>query len=291
MVVRTFEEEREMERRMSVTAQKVCLAAGPVMVVLLVVGWIVCAQWLPAPGPDESSEGIARMYQENKFGLQLGFVLMIFGATFFGVWGAAMTMWTRKAEASFPVLTYVQLVMLGAGTAIFIILYIPWALAAFRADLWSAETIHMLHEFGWFMFLFDVMPFSVWMVALGLGILWTPSTHQLLPRWAGYYCIVEGFLILPALLIIFFYEGPYAYNGMLGIWWPLLTFTLWVPVMTVLCWKAINRQVAIDEAAGIGVHRDTDDPSQAPSGSDLTFDDSGVASDDTVPGDQLIGAR
>ncbi len=249
---------------MSLSAQRLCVGAGPAFAALFLVGWVVCAGWLPAPGPQWSSQEIAAMYREDTFALQIGFVLMITGATLFGVWGAAMTMWTRKTEARFPVLTYVQLVMLGCAVAIFVILYIPWALAAFRAELWSAETIHMLHEFGWFMFFFGVPPFTAWMVALGLGILWTPPEHQFLPRWAGFYCICEGLIVAPLVLMIFFYEGPYAYNGVLAMWWPFASFFTWVMVMTVLCWRAVDRQAAADEAAGIGVHRGSDRPDRRP---------------------------
>lgn len=42
-----------------------------------------------------------------------------------------------------------------------------------------------MHDLGWFLFLFDVAPFSMWLVALALGMLWTPREHQMLPRWAG----------------------------------------------------------------------------------------------------------
>ncbi|QTJ70724.1 hypothetical protein HYG77_35270 (plasmid) [Rhodococcus sp. ZPP] len=245
------------------TAQRLCLAAGPAMTILFLVGWFAGTKWLPAPSPMMSAEAVSEMYQENRFGFQIGFFLMIIAAALMAPWAVAMTMWTKKTESRLPVLTYTQLVSLGCSVAIFVILYIPWALAAFRAGEIDPEITQMLHEFGWFMFLFDVAPFSVWLIALGLGILWTPRDYQMLPRWSGYYCLVEAFVILPAIMIIFFKNGPYSYNGFLALWWPFGSFFVWVIVMTLLCWKALNRQAALDKATGIGVHyhyTDLDDP-------------------------------
>ncbi|ORB18523.1 hypothetical protein BST36_23295 [Mycolicibacterium moriokaense] len=240
---------------MTLSAQRLCLAAGPMLTLLFLVGWFAGAKWLPAPSPMMSAEQVSVMYQENRFGFQAGFVTMIIAAALMAPWAVAMTMWTKKTESRFPVLTYTQLVSLGCSVAIFVIVFVPWGVAALRAGEVPADITQVMHDLGWFLFLFDVAPFSMWLVALALGMLWTPREHQMLPRWAGYYTLIEALAIAPAIMIIFFKSGPYAYNGFLALWWPFGTFFVWVLVMTTLCWKALDRQAALDESAGIGVHR------------------------------------
>ncbi|NMO91580.1 hypothetical protein [Actinomycetospora sp. TBRC 11914] len=253
-----------MEQRLALSSHRLCLLAGPTMTVLFLVGWFACLKWIPAPSPMMTPDAVAAMFVEHRVSFQLGFVCMIIAAALMGPWAVSMAMWTRKTEARFPVLTYTQLVAVAASVCIFVIVYIPWGVAAFDAGSLPAPIIQALNHLGWFFFLFDVAPFSVWLAALGVGILWNPGEHRLLPRWAGWYTLVESFAIAPAIMILFFKNGPFAYNGFLALWWPFGTFFVWVVLMTVLTWKALNAQVRLDEANGVQVYRAQIDEDEVP---------------------------
>ena len=60
--------------------------------------------------------------------------------------------------------------------------------------------------------------------------------------WYGFYNFWVAVLILPAGVICLFKAGPFAWNGILGFWLPLVDFGIWVLVTTVLLFKAISQQ-------------------------------------------------
>ena len=46
------------------------------------------------------------------------------------------------------------------------------------------------------------------------------------PRWAGYLNLFVFIIVLPGQLMFFFYSGPFAWNGLVGIWIPLMGFAV-----------------------------------------------------------------
>ena len=49
-------------------------------------------------------------------------------------------------------------------------------------------------------------------------------------------------------LAVFFKDGPFAWNGIIGFYVPLTVFAIWVLVTTFVLTKAIKRQAAEDRA-------------------------------------------
>jgi hypothetical protein len=69
------------------------------------------------------------------------------------------------------------------------------------------------------------------LVALGLAILRDDSEQLVFPRWIAYFNFWVAILSLPGVLIPLFKIGPFAWNGLLAFWVPLVTFGVWGPVM------------------------------------------------------------
>ena len=105
-----------------------------------------------------------------------------------------------------------------------------------------------LNDMGWLMFLVMWPPYSVWCLSVGLTVLLDASDTPLLPRWTGYLSLLTAFLFIPAALPLFFKSGQFAYNGLLGMFLPLLIFFIWVEGMTYALIKAIKREQALQAA-------------------------------------------
>ena len=269
-----------MDQRFTTMAHRVCLMAGPVLVVLYGVGFLVLCKFAPIPNPAWPAERLTVWIVDHKYSYELGCLFMLIGAGLLGPWGASHAVFTRKTEVRFPVLYITQIVSLAASVAIFILISIFWAAAAFRAGQISPEITQALFDLGWITFLWAGPAFYLWALSLAAGILWNPPEHQFFPRWSGWFTVVAVLSWSPGLIFVFWGSGPAAYNGPLPTWIALADYGVWMVVMTVVGWKAISRQEALcrtETGEGLGIYEPTDP--------DLT-----VAADDSAPAPVLSGA-
>lgn len=230
---------------MTPAAHRLCLMMGPLLTFMYLSGFVFLAKFAPIPNPDWPADQLAVWLVEHKTAYQAGCLLMLVAGGLLAPWGASLSMWTRKAEARFPVIYVAQITSLAAATALFVIIAIFWALASYRAGEVPPELTQMMFDAGWFLFLWVGPPFYLWAIFLGLGILLNPPTHQLFPRWVGFFTLGSSLCWLMGLMMVFFRSGPTAYSGMLPTWIPLGEFFTWMVIVSVLGWRAIDKQEAL----------------------------------------------
>jgi hypothetical protein len=226
---------------MDAGAQRLMVWSGPVVVVTFIIGLVPLSHFIPAPRPTASGEEIAALFRDDSTEIRIACALMMVGITFFATWGAGITVWIRRMEAGFPVLTYGSLILLGAGTVYFSSIPLVWALASFRPEI-APDTIRMLNDLAWFLFLFSWPPFGVWAALVGVAILRDHHTPALFPRWLAYLSFWAALLLTPATLMVFFKTGPFAFNGLITLYVPLIVYLAWMVVMTKVVLGAITKR-------------------------------------------------
>lgn len=267
-----------MEQRFTPSTHRLALwAGGPVMTFLYIVGWLVFARMVPTPSPSWSAAQLAQWLVDHKPGMLFGCLLMIAGTGLWGSWVGAIAVWTFRTESRFPVLTFTQLICVGAGVTFFIFDTLFWGVATFRAGEINPEITQQMWDIGWFGFLFTITVYIAWAVAWALGVLVNPPEHQIFPRWTAYATLGSVMCWSPGLIIIFFKDGPFSYAGALGMWLPITEFFVWLVIIDVYARKAIRRQVELSkleglergEAYGVYPPRDPDlAPEVVPQGTD-----------------------
>jgi len=72
----------------------------------------------------------------------------------------------------------------------------------------------------------------------------TPNTvvHSPFPRWFGYFTAWTALMFEAGAIAFLVRSGPFAWNGLLVFWSPLLLFSAWIAVAATLLNKAINKQ-------------------------------------------------
>jgi hypothetical protein len=103
-----------------------------------------------------------------------------------------------------------------------------------RPNEYSGETLRMLTDVGWFLFLFDWPVFSLWQATVGAAIMCDPARNQhyrvALPALAfGPPCYSRPM----AGLVIFFKNGPFAYNGVISFYFATAMFFAWMLALLV----------------------------------------------------------
>lgn len=221
--------------------QLACAWSGPLCTVLAVLGMVVIGGFVPPQAPSDSAAEIADFYTENATQIRVGMVVAMIGFTLFVPFGIAIALQTRRTENR-PVMTYVQIACVAIAALEGVMAAFIWGAATFRPDAIDPEITRTLNDLGWFAFLFDVPPFTLWIGAVAVAIFRDPGRPPVFPRWVAYFNLWVAFLILPAELIAFFKTGPFAFNGLLALYLPAGLFFVWILVMSVVLIRVINAE-------------------------------------------------
>lgn len=224
---------------MDAGTQRLCAWSGLVLMSLFTLGFVV-AGFLPPPAPGTSAEQVRQMFIENHGRIRIGLVLLLFGASMAFPWVAAITIQIRRIEGGWDPLALTQF---AAGLILSLLFMFPtmiWATAAFRPHARSPEVIQTLNDLAWLPFIGIGTNSIVQSVAIALAIFRDRREKPVFPRWAAYFNIWIALLLAPGCLVIFFQDGPFAWNGIFVFWVPLIAFGSWFVVMTVLLLRAIR---------------------------------------------------
>jgi len=235
--------------------QRLCAWSGVVFDIFFMVGWCFIAGLFPPPSATASAEEIAAFYAGNTFAIRAGLILAMAGCTFYVPFVAVISAQMRRIKGVSPALVHTQSLGGLAGMLIILIPVMIWMSATFRPER-DPQLILLLNDLGWLLFTITFAPFVSQNVALALAILGDKSPQPVFPRWAAYLNLWTGFSFIPAVLIIYFKTGPFAWTGLIGLWIPLGLFTIWIFVMFGLLLRAISQEseVAIpQESPVIGV--------------------------------------
>ena len=236
-------------RNMNITAQKICVWCGPVMIVIWAAAFIFLCRFIPPPNPAKSREQLVAQFSENTNLIRLGLVISVFACALLVPFCAVIAAQMRRMEGVRSVLAETQLVSGGLLCVEFLLPLAIWQTALYRLHEWSPEIVQMLNDMCWLMFLGIISSACVQVAALGLAILLDNKSKPVFPRWAGYFNIWVSLIWVPAAVIPFFKTGPLAWNGVFAWWIPLSVYFCWFVVMVVLLLRAIGDDEREETAA------------------------------------------
>lgn len=228
--------------------QLLCLWAGVASVIFFFMG-LVLAGLMPPPAPSLSAEALAAHFAQNPFGTKFGLIMGMAAATLLVPWSVVLFIQARRAEGREPVASYV---VLGAGLVNCVAFIIPfnfWAPAMYRPDI-APESVRLFHDLGWLEFWMLLYPYVLQTVAVAyVGLNYKGETPSPFPRWFCFLSLWTALLVLPAGIVIFFFEGPFAWNGLFAFKIPVGVFCIYYLCAFVVVYKAIRNQQAEYDAA------------------------------------------
>ncbi|MGQ0466574.1 MAG: hypothetical protein ACT4QG_14770 [Sporichthyaceae bacterium] len=218
-------------------AQLVCIHSTWLFVGL-VGGAFAVAGWIPPFSPDGSFEELAANFQ-NQDNVRIAAALFFFGGALFVYPSVAFAAQLRRIEGERSVLAQAQMLISAIGCLFIMIPGALW-LAISYYDGVDLSVIVTLNALAWFMLLGAASSAILQNFAIGLCVL--GSDGSVYPRWVGYVNMMCGSGIAIGVLIPFFKDGPFAWNGVLGFWVVATDFFIWVFVMYVTTLKAIKSE-------------------------------------------------
>lgn len=206
----------------------------------LAVGLFFIARLIPPPAPSATAAEIVAFYQASPGAMKTGLIFCLFGTGLILPVLVSISINMSRAEQGAPFLAITQLV---TGTLALLFLMIPfllWMTCAFRPER-DPELIMLVNDIGWLIFTTGVTPFMLQLLSISICGLRDKREHKLLPRWIcfmGLWMVVGTF---PALLIPYFTDGPFAWDGVISFWLPIFLFSAWLSV--IINWLVMNKRV------------------------------------------------
>lgn len=226
---------------MNTKSQLFCAWCGVGFVVLFTLGWWIIANYVPPMSPTLTSTEVAAFYQQNTNAIRFGLMLTMISAALTAPWVAVIAVQLKRIEGEFPVLTYTQLVAGAVGIVVLLLPPLIWTTVAFRPDR-DPELMLLMNDFGWLLFIMTFSPAFIQNLVIALAIFSDQGAVPVFPRWLAYFNIWVAILFIPGGLITFFKVGPFAWNGLLAFWLPLIIFFAWFLVMFLALLKTIKAQ-------------------------------------------------
>lgn len=222
-------------------ARFACAWSGIACTVLFAIGFVIFARFLPFPSPGLPAEQVVADLAGNTFGIRIGVIFMIIGFGLFATFVCGVALELRHSDGPRPALTYVQLVCGGASAAILALSPMFFGIMVYRVGEVPAYLTQALYDIAWFCFVMPYPVFSLLLIAQGWAILRDNATPAVFPRWAGYLCFATAAELIPTGFIIFFKNGPLAWNGIIGLGIPMVFFFSWIMVLSYYLIRHVSR--------------------------------------------------
>lgn len=195
----------------------------------VLLGWGLVAGFLfPPTPPTHTAEQIAALYNADLTRIRIGMVIVMISAMLMVPFTAVVAKYLARVEEGAGVLTFTFL--LGAAGNMLLTFYpaIWWLVAAFRPER-AAELIYLMNDMAWLQFVGGITMYLAMPLAICIAALADRSPNPVFPRWCGFVNIWLAVIILPDQLLFFFTQGPFAWNGIFGLWLPVVGFSgFWI---------------------------------------------------------------
>lgn len=208
-------------------------------VVMVFFGWGLVAGFLLPPTPPSSTAAeIANLYASDFTRIRIGMVIVMFSALIFIPFVAVTAQYIARVEGGAGVLTYTFLL---GGVGNMVLTFYPaiwWLGVAFRIDR-APELFVLINDIAWLQLIGGVSMFLAMPLAQVICAFMDKSEDPVFPRWSGFAFFWIMVIILPDQLIFFFQRGPFAWNGIFGLWLPVTAFGAYFIINFFVVKKAI----------------------------------------------------
>lgn len=225
------------------TGQKALAWCGIVFPIVFFAGMLM-AGLLPPHSPMDSAAEIATKWQTDPNIKRLGLFLCMYAGGVTAGYGAIISVYLKKID---PEGSYSNLQLLGAATGVIAILtpVFLYSVASFRTDR-PAELTQLINDAAWIPFVMNTPPALMQCFAIALAVFADKREKPIFPRWFAYYQLWTALLFIPGGLVLFFKNGPFAWDGILAFWLVAILFGLWFIVTAIMVLKAISDEQTRD---------------------------------------------
>jgi len=224
---------------MNRTVHKFCAWSGVLLLIIMAVGFVLMAGYIPTRSPSQSATETAQFIIGNRTTIRWGMIVTMFSAALLQPFYTEIALQMRRIEGRYPALALIQF---GLGTLLvleFIYLIFFWQTATYRVER-SPELIQLLNDMAWIPFVGLSSTVVLGVAVFGIAILLDRRCKPVFPRWLGYFNLWCALMFTPGTFNVFFHSGVLAWNGILAWYLPVAVFATWLVVVSIYLSKAVD---------------------------------------------------
>jgi hypothetical protein len=224
---------------MNRTVHKFCAWSGTLCLIIMVIGFVLIAGFIPTRSPSHTAVETAQFIIDNRTGIRWGMILCMFSASLLMTFAVSVTIHMRRIEGRHSALAFVQLGLGAIFVLEFIYLLFFWQTATFRVDR-PPELIQLLNDMAWIPFVGLSSTAIMQVASFGIAVLLDKRESPIFPRWLGYYNLWVALMFTPSSFVVFFHDGPLAWNGLVAWYLPVAAFATWLVINPIYLSKAVD---------------------------------------------------
>lgn len=224
-------------------SQRALIWAAVVLANVYTLAFVYLMDFFPLPLPSAGAEEVLQFYTRHTLQFRFGVVLMVLSSAFYLLWTVVVAAQMTRIEKGFPLWTLLMALASVLGTWAFAFPPLIWGTASFMVER-NPEITLMLHQFGFLMlvaaggfFMMQLVPIAV--VSFSAG---NTDKASAFPRWLAWVTLWDGMLGPVGVMAFVFNRGPFAWNGVISFWLPLVLFTIWLVALIYCLLRAIKLQ-------------------------------------------------
>jgi hypothetical protein len=227
---------------MSERKQRIVLWWSLIFMLLYAIAIRFGFHMMPPPSAHQTSNEVARWYQDHRTSIRIGAAIAGWTSAFMIPYGVVIYFQIARQEQGAKVWSVLALCS-GALTAVFFAVPpLAWGAAAFSPAR-APQITALMHEFGTLTFITtDQMYVFMWVVVAIVCLTPTTVKHSPFPRWFGYLTAWIVIMFEAGAIAFIPHSGPFAWNGLLAFWSPLILYGAWMLLMAWLILRALRRQ-------------------------------------------------
>lgn len=229
---------------MSERGQKILIIWG--LVFMYIYGFCLWGllRFMPPPPAYWSATQVAHFYVENEFQIRLGAMITSWTGAFALPISIAAACQLWRVEKGVPVWSLTTLISGGLMSMFLVFPPILWGVAAFTPERAPDATL-ALHELGTLTLTTTDQFYIFGMVAMGIVSLSHKDPGDgswPFPRWMGFFTFWTAIAFEVGAIAFMTKHGPFAWNGLLVFWMPLIVYGTWMTVLCVMMLRALRVQ-------------------------------------------------
>jgi hypothetical protein len=226
-----------------------CVWSWPVCIVGFGFGFAVLAGFLPPPNENWTAQRIAHFYAKDRTAIRAGLLIAMFFSALLLPFYTVISAEMRKIEGPGAVLATIQLGGAIVLVTFFQIICLLWLEASFRPEN-DPQLVRAMNDYGWLVWTILIPTYSLQYICMAVAGFMDFRRDALWPRWACWANLWVAFLGAGGVLAIFFKRGPFSWEGIIGIWIPVIAFAAGMTMTMVLILQRDRRRAAFVATAG-----------------------------------------